>query len=299
MQKSDTIRSEIEHSVAMDAFVWIKPIFTTYVFEMKKLWKKFIVFAVLAVSFVFLLSCLPYLLIQNDPLPENQIAYVEDGLGFLTMIVIFSSCFFFGGIICSEFSEKTGHIVFPIINRYKILTGKFLAEFTLLALVIAMFYFSLAYLGIIFYGTLIIDKILLSYFIALLYGLAVGSLVTLFSSFLRSVSMTIVFSIMMILIANMIVDQLISLWLPDFEPVYSLNHMSKLISYIMNSNFPTKLSERYSDRTFGGEGRGGPAGSITFRTWLTPSIAGGIGIALGYTIVCLTLAILIFRRKQL
>ncbi|MGV9203905.1 MAG: ABC transporter permease [Promethearchaeia archaeon] len=281
-------------------YKWSKPIFTTYIFELKKQWKKFIIFSAIGVLFVFLLSYLPYALIPDNPLPATQIAYIQNGLSFITMIIIFSSCFFFGGIICEEYSKKTGHIVFPIINRYKILTGKFLASFTLLTGVISIFYFSLSYLAMFYYNTLMIDKILLSLAIALLYALAVSSFVTFFSSFMKSINMAIVSSIMILLIANMIVDSLITLWLPEFEPLYSLNHMSNLITYIMESDFPTRLSERYVDRAFGGGTVGPGAGSeFTVRDWLTPSISGGVSIVLGYTIICLGMALIIFKRRQL
>jgi ABC-type transport system involved in multi-copper enzyme maturation permease subunit len=283
-------------------YKWSKPIFTTYVFELKKQWKKAIIFSLIGAAFVFLLSFLPYALIPDNPLPENQIIYFQNGLNFLTMLTIFSSCFFFGGIICEEYSKKTGHIVFPIINRYKILTGKFLASFTLLTSVLASFYFSLTYLSIFFYNTVMLDKIFLSFSIALLYALAVSSFVTLLSSMMKSVNMAIVTSIMVLLIANMIVDSLITLWLPEIEPMYSLNHMSKLITQIMESDFPTKLSERYTETSFGGgpPGRGAGAGSeFVMRQWITPSMIGGISIALGYTIVCVTIALIIFKRRQI
>ena len=276
-----------------DIAFWTKAIFTTYLFEMKKQWKKFIIFAVLALTFVLLLSYLPYLLVPDNPLPETQIDYFQSGLQFFIMIVIFSSCFFFGGIICSEFGEKTGHIVFPIINRYKIISGKFLADFTLLTGVIACFYFSLGYLSIMYYDTLWINKILMSFFIALLYALGISSFVTLFSSLLKSVSMSIVASIMVLLIANMMIDVLLGLWLYKVEPIWSMNYMSNLISYIMESDFVSM--ERYAESSpHFGPGEGEKRGM-----WLTPSLFGGIGIALTYTIVCLTLAMIIFKRKQI
>lgn len=276
-----------------DIAYWAKPIFTTYIFEMKKQWKKFIIFSALAVVFVFLLSYLPYLLVPDNALPETQIDYFQSGLGFFLMIVIFSACFFFGGIICSEFSEKTGHIVFPIINRYKILVGKFLADYTMLMGVIATFYFSLGYLSLMYYSILWIDRILMSFGIAALYALGISSFVTLFSSLLKSVSMSIVASIMFLLIANMMIDSLLGLWLYEIEPIWSLNYMSNLVTYIMESDFASM--DRYVTYTF----RFGPGGGGERGQWLTPSLSGGILIALAYTAICLTLATIRFKRKQI
>ena len=36
------------------------PVITTYIFELKKQWKKFVIFSMMAVAFVILLSYLPY-----------------------------------------------------------------------------------------------------------------------------------------------------------------------------------------------------------------------------------------------
>ncbi len=53
--------------------------------------------------------------IQNDEIKENII--------FLEAI---AACLFFAAIICSEFDKKTGYIVFPKINKYKLILGKYL-----------------------------------------------------------------------------------------------------------------------------------------------------------------------------
>ncbi len=271
------------------------PILTTFVFELKKQWKKFIILMGISIIFVFLLSYLPYLLMLDYPLPATQNQFFQGGLGFFMMIVIFTVCFFFGGIICSEFSNKTGHIVFPIINKYKIIIGKYLVAFTMVIGIVGTFYFTLGLLGIYYYGGPISIKYFYSFGIALLYALAVSSFVTLFSSFMKNVNMTIVSTIMILLIANMIIDALIVLVWYEFEPIYSLNHMSKLISYIMEVDFPEVIEDRYVD---GDEARG-PASDLILRNWLTPSIEGGIAIALSYVLICNIIAFIVFSRKQL
>ncbi len=266
------------------------PIVTTYIFELKKQWKKFVIFSLVAVSFVILLSYLPYALIPDNPLPDTQADYFQSGLNFIIMITIFGSCFFFSGIICSEYGEKTGFITFPIINKYKLVVGKYLGALTLMIGVITAFYTALGVLGIFWYGGPIIYRYYYSFGFALLYLIAVSSFVTFFSSFMKSVSMTIVSTIMLLLIANMIIDSLVLLLYPEFEPIYSLNHNSGLISYILVEDFPTKLEDRYEDLEFRNFRR---------RIWLTPTIEGAITVFLLYTIVCLIVAAIIFKRRQL
>jgi ABC-type transport system involved in multi-copper enzyme maturation permease subunit len=266
------------------------PIVTTYIFELKKQWKKFVIFSMMAVAFVVLLSYLPYALIPDNPLPETQADYFQSGLNFLILLTIFSACFFFSGIICAEFGEKTGYITFPIINKYKLVVGKYLGGLTLNVGVIAAFYFTLGVLGIYYYGAPINYRYYYSFGIALLYLIAVSSFVTFFSSFLKSVNMTIVTALMILLIGNMIADSLVMLLVPDFEPIYSLNHASDLISYILVKDFPTTTADRYEEVKFRG---------FTRRIWLTPTIEMGITIFLLYTVICLTVAAIIFKRRQL
>ena len=278
-----------------------KPVLTTYVFQFKMQWKKFVFFSVLGVVFVFLLSYLPYALILDNPLPATQAEYLQSGLQFLEFEVIFSSCFFFGGIIVSEFSDKTGHIVFPVINRFKVFFGKFLGSFTMVIGIVAVFYFSLGILALSYYGGPLNIRFFYSFIVAVFYVLAISSFVTFFSSFMRSATMTIVFSIMVLFMLFNMVDQLVVMFNPSFEPLYSVNHASNLISYILEQDFPTELADRYSDFNFrGGMGMGGGGGgSFTFRTWLTPTIGMGFTILITYTVVGLAAALYIFKGKQL
>ena len=271
-------------------YVAAKPIFTTYLFELKKQWKKFIAFSMVSVAFVILLSYLPYALIPDNPLPETQVEYFQTGLNFIIMIFLFAACFFFGGIICEEFGDKTGYITFPIINKYKLIIGKYLGGTTLIIGVVGAFYFALGILGIYYYGGPINYRYYYSFGIAVLYILAVSSFVTFFSSFMKNVNMSIVSAIMLLLIANIMVDWLIVLLFPNFEPIYSLDHAAKLISYILEKDFPTEIGDRYEKF----ERRG-----FSQIVWLTPTIETGITILLSYTIICLVASAIIFKRRQL
>ena len=266
------------------------PLTATYIFELKKKWKRFVFFSAMAITFVILLSYLPYALIPENPLPDTQSDYFQSGLNFIILITIFGSCFFFGDIICAEFGTKTGFITFPIVNKYQLITGKFLGSLTLMAGVTAIFYITLGYLGIFWYGGSINYRYYYSFGIALLYMLACASFVTMFSSFMENVNMTIVSTLLLLLIANMVIDSLVILMYPEFEPIYSLNHASNLISYILVEDFPTQTVDRYEEMEFR---------SFTRRFWLTPTIEMGITIFLTYTIVCTVVAAFLFKRRQL
>jgi len=268
----------------------ILPLTTTYIFELKKKKKRFAFFVVFTLTIRFLTSYLTYALIPENPLPDTQSDFFQSHLGFLSLITIFGCCFFFADIVCGEFGSKTGFITFPIINKYQLIIGKFLGCLTLMTGVIIVYYISLAYLGIFWYGGPINYRIFYSFGLAVLYMLACGSFVTMFSSFMKNVNMTIVTSLLLLLIALNVLESILVLYYPEVEPIYSLGHGERLISHILVEDFPTKTVDRYEEVTFRG---------FTRRRWLTPTVEMGITIFLVYTIISVVVAAVTFNRRQL
>ena len=273
-----------------ELILYLKPIAHTYIFELKQRWKKFVIFCIIIGLIGLLFGLFPFVLFKENSLPNTQVLYLEDGLGLIILINIFSVCFFFGGIICTEFSKKTGYVVFPKINKYKLITGKYLGALTLVIGVTGVFYYVLGLLGLYFYGGPITSRLYLSFGIACLYVLAVSSFVTLISSFMRNANITIVTTILMLLIGFYIIASLVVLWNPDIEPLYSLNYLSNLITSVLRKDFPKKREDRYEDYE---------EEDFTYRDWITPSIGGGITGMILYAIICMALAMVIFKRRQL
>lgn len=265
----------------------IKPIFHTINFELKKQRNKFVIFLIISIVILLLISLLPYALIPDNPLPDTQIEYFNGGVSFLPLTILFAACFFFSGIICSEFSKKTGYIIFPKINKYKLIVGKYLGNLILITTIIALNYLVLGLLGVFSYRELVDIRLYISFGIALFYILAISSFVTVFSSLLKSVNMTIVATILILLIGFDIVSSLTTLANPDLEPIYSLTYLSILITSVLNEVFP---EIRYTEIT---------QEDFTFRIWLTPTIGIGIIVLAIYTVSCLILAALLFKRKQI
>jgi len=263
----------------------IKPIYHTYIFEFKKQWKKFLIFLIISVLIPLLLGLLPNALLPGNPLAATQAEYFSSNQAFLTFLLIFANCFFFSGIICREYDKQTGFILFPKINKYKLITGKFLANYTLVVGITAAYYYTLATLGIYYYGLPITSKFLQSFGIALLYILAVSSFVTFFSAIMPKVTLVIVTTILILLIGFNMYAQISALFIPDVEPIFSLQYAGNLISNVLD--FP---EVRYTEFEIMG---------FKFRTWLTPALDAGILVMLIYTGVFLILSAIIFKRKQL
>ena len=102
-----------------DNLTGIKPIFYTIIFQIKKQRKKFYFFSLISIIVAVLLGYILQL-IPNYLLSDTQAEFFNNGLQFISFITLFAACLFFSGIICSEFDKKTGFIVFPKINKYKL-----------------------------------------------------------------------------------------------------------------------------------------------------------------------------------
>jgi len=278
---------KVEH-VIENIYFEVKPIAHAFVFELKQQWKKFISFSVLSVLIVFLMSYVMYALEPTSLLPDTQMDFLDSGLTFLSMfILIFAGCFFFSGIICTEYDKKTGYIIFPKINKFKLIMGKYLGNLTLIIGVVAIYYVTLGLFCWYYYGVSIYLPFLSSFAIAIVYVLAVSSFVTLFSSFMKSVNMTIISTIFILFIGFNIADQLVTVFLPEFEPIYSMQYASNLISSILEQPFPDPRFMDIIMRDF------------TIRTWLTPTFEVGITVLVIYMVTSLLLASIIFKRRQL
>jgi len=279
-----------------DSIIGLAPIFNTIIFEMKKQRKKLYFFTMVTILVAVLLSYILHLFSDNL-LSDTQADFFSSGLGFISFITLFAACLFFSGIICSEFNKRTGFIVFPKINKYKLIIGKYLGNLILVVFIVTVYYFVLGLFGFYYYGGPINIRIFYSYGFAILYVIALSSFVTLFSSFMKNVNITIIITLIILFMGFNIADMIVNLIYADtFEPLYSLSYLGNLITSILENPFP---DPRYVEYSFGGMGPGGMGGSFSYGSWVTPSIAMGTTILLVYIVVFFVIAALLFKRRQL
>ena len=279
-----------------DSLVGLSPIFHTLIFEMKKQRKKLYFFTLISLLIAVLLSyILP--LFPEYLLSDTQAEFFSTGLGFISFITLFAACLFFSGIICSEFNKRTGFIVFPKINKYKLILGKYLGNLILVIFIVTVYYFVLGLFGFYYYGGPLNFRIFYSYGFAILYVIALSSFVTLFSSFMKNVNVTIITTLIILLMGFNIADQIVTLIFADsFEPLYSLAYLGNLITSVLLNPFP---DIRYREYSFGGTGPGGFGGHFTVGSWITPSIFMGTTLLLVYIVAFFVLAAILFKRRQL
>ncbi|MHA2129870.1 MAG: hypothetical protein ACW99L_07860 [Promethearchaeota archaeon] len=280
-------------------FTGIKPILYTLGFELKKQRKKFYFFSLVAIIVAVLLGYVLQLF-PSYLLSVTQAEFYVSGLQFISFLTLFAACLFFSGIICSEFDKKTGFIVFPKVNKYRLILAKYFGNLILVVSIVSIYYIILGLLGFYYYGGPINIRLFHSFGVAILYVVALSSFVTFFSSFMRSVNLTIISTLVILLIGFNIADQIVTLVFGDaFEPLYSLAYLGSLITGILQSPFP---DPRYVEISFSGGGGGGfgpPAGNFTFGQWVTPTVAMGIILLLVNIVVFFLLAAYKFKRRQL
>ena len=269
-------------------YVNIKPVFHTILFEVKLQKRKFIIFSIITVLLIVFYSVIPYILIPYSYLPSSEVGFYQFGLVYFITIVILTTSFFFSGIICSEYKKKTGLTLLPLINKNKIIIGKYIANYILVLAIVVVQYSLIALLSYYFYGESLLLRLFLSFGYAALYILALASVTTFLSSFMPSAPPVIIIVIAFILFGFPIIDSLLVSINYEFEPMYSLTYLYNIIRYIIFPEFSTK--DRFYDYTYG---------NITYRTWLFPSAEGALIALTIYAIIFFLLGIILFKRRQL
>ncbi len=169
----------------------------TLLFEIKRHKGRFYIFTLIGLIVPTLLGLLPYL-INPDTLPKTFNNYAISLLTYIDFIIIFGSCFFFSGIISEEFQSKTYLILFPKINKLKLIIRKILGNLLLFIIVLSIYFTFNAILGLIFFQQLTIE-FLFSYIFCIFYGITVSTFILLISSLMRSVSSLVVISVLILL----------------------------------------------------------------------------------------------------
>ncbi len=270
-------------------YLKVKPIFHTFLFEITLNIKKFIIFSSITILLLIFSSYLVHVLSPFGSLPTPQAGFYDIGIMYFNIIAIFAVCFFFSGIICSEYKNKTGLIVLPLINKYKLIIGKYLANSILVIGIAGVHYLAMILLGYYFYGGPILNRLILSFGFVILYIFALGSIVTFFSSFMSSETPVIIAMSGLVLFGfEYIIDPVIMAIFINFEPNYSLSYLYKITRWIIYPDYSTM--DRYIEETIG---------NITFKRWFIPSIEGALIFLLLYSIIFFILASILFKKREL
>lgn len=255
-----------------------RPILSTIYLELKLQKLKFIIFSSVSIVLYILIGLIPYI----SRIPSNQADYLFYVSSFYLFMVILSIGIFFSSIICSEYQRKTGLTTFPLIKKSQLIIGKYIANY-ILVIGIGVIYFSfMAIFCYYFYGGPILYTIFISFGFLALYLLAIASITTFLSSFMRSNLPVFAIITGFLLLGGLVIDPVIRSLGANLEPFYSLSYLYNIMLYTLYPNFSS--IERYNELA---------------NLWMFPSAEGAILMLTIYAIVFFLLAYFIFRRRQL
>lgn len=220
--------------------------------------------------------------------PTTVGAYMASYLDMVFALFILIIAVMFGAsMIALDYDKQTGNLIFPKVTKGRLFVGRLIARYLLAALSVTSYYILVSVTALIKYHTLPVE-VLTSFAWALLYMLAVLSMVIFFSSFLNKTSTTIVLSLVMVFIVFNMTTTLLVIGGVEIEPLFILTYYSKIIP--QSFDMPT-------ERFFEGSLTPNPDGPSGLQ-WITPSATGAVLGMIIYAAVLLIAAYFLFRRRQ-
>lgn len=267
----------------------VTQVLDTIQFEFVRNFKKIMIVLLLYTGIFGLFFIIDQISISRGmELPAESLDYFMGYLGMINFLIYISAATFGGSIIVVDYEKLTGHLIFPKISKDRLLLGRFIAAYGMNALVV-LYYYVLSFLATASKYDEMPDHIWDSMGLALLFTLAVLSFVVLWSSLMRTTTAAVVMSIMLLLIVFTIISSIMQV-ATQAEPIFLLNYYGNTISTVFDMPDP-----RYMDMTVGIS----ETDTITLRTWLTPSISTACYGMLTYTAICLIIAYIRFKTRQL
>ncbi|MCP4761623.1 MAG: ABC transporter permease [archaeon] len=258
-------------------------------FEIRKSLKKFLILLGVEVFFLVISIILPIFL-SREPLPDEISSYLSGIIGNITLLVTIMSCSYGGSIIANEFDKKTGYMLFPKVSRSKLFIGKWISQYLLLFLNVVIYYLFALIAAIINYSEVIPIEFYQSFFFAALYGAMLFSFVMMFSSFMKSSSLTITISFLLLFMGFSLISSIITLVSIEIEPLYDLSYYGNVVTLIFN--FP---EERFLDIVL----QLTEEDTFTMRAWLTPALNTFIFFNVIYIALFNIIGYFAFRRREL
>ncbi len=263
----------------------IRQIGETIVFDGRRNLKKLISMGVINTLFIVLFLIINIL--QDNP-PTAAVDYARSYISAFLMpfLILIIAILFGGSIIVEDFEKQTGNLLFPKIERSRLLLGRYIARFTLASIALMIYYAEIALLTYINYETVpFIMWESLGW--AILYLHLLLSFVVLMSALLNRIATAQVASLLFVLMGFQMVTQILMFTGSTVEPFFIPTYYGNIITAWFN--MPT---ERFQESPFSG------IFDRHFYSWTTPSAEGMIVGVIIYSAILLVGAFLIYRRKQ-
>ena len=269
-------------------------IFNTVTFEFKRFFKNFILMLLLFLGiFTIFLVVQELQALQDVPLPEDPIDYINSYMSMFGFMVILSAAGFAGSIIAEDFHRQTGNLIFPKISKTRLLIGRVISRYALNAICVCFYYILVGVITFIKYEE--IPLVLWgSMGWALLYTFMIFSFVTLMSSIMKSTAISIIVSILFMLIVFNMISMILRFAGLETEPLFIPTYYEGIITASMAMPDP-----RYTEiRMPTGPGNQGDGEFATFLLWITPTATAALIGILFFTAIFLGLAYFMYKRRQ-
>ncbi len=259
------------------------PFLRIFLLELRLRWKRVLVSSIITVVFVLLISSLsPYSF-------DDKGAFFRYELTFFKFFIIFVSCFFFSDIVSSELAKKTGSILFPNINKYTLIGGKYIANLSIIILLVIVHYLILNISVMVIYDSVILE-LYISLGIAIIYTITLSALILSLGTIMPKVNLTIIIVIFIYLLGFPILEQVLTAINQEIEPIFSLIYIGNLINYVVPGGLPG--GRRWNWAYYADD----PLNPV--KLWITPTIEVGILIMSFYTTMLFLFTVLALKRKE-
>ncbi|WP_371804194.1 ABC transporter permease [Candidatus Lokiarchaeum ossiferum] len=264
----------------------------TIEFEFQKNLSKFISMLLTAIG-IFLLFLVIELIqsAQGSEVSADPIDYFSGYLMMIDFLILIIAVAFGGGIIAEDFEKDTGNLLFPKIQKDRLLIGRIIARYIYAAMCVIFYYVLIGIATLIIYESLPLI-VWESMGWALLYTFAVFSFMILFSSFMKRAASAMIVGMLIVLMVFQLLTMILMFTGVTIEPLFILTYYANIITSWFNMP-----SERFTEIGFG-MGPPGMNDGPTFMSWATPSATGAIIGMIIYSGVCIAIAYLIYKRRQ-
>ena len=258
----------------------LNPFLRTYLLELRVRWKRVLFFSIISVVFALLFS-------SHPPYDLDRFEFFRSKLTYFRFFIIFASCFFFSDIVSSEFAKQTCYIPFPKINKYKLIGGKYIANLSIIILLVILYYLMLNISVMVIYDAVILESYI-SLGLAIIYTITLSAIILFFSTIIPKVNLTIIIIILIYFLGFPVLEQFLAAINPEIEPIFSLNYIGNLIHHVIPGSLP--VGQRwlwvYTD-IFN-----------PVKVWLFPAIEVGILIMSFYSVLLFLFTLLALKGKE-
>jgi ABC-2 type transport system permease protein len=216
-----------------------------------------------------LMFALPIVLDANTS--DDPAQYMSNYIGWVGTLIILGATMFAGDAIVSEFQSRTGYLLFPNpVKRSVIFIGKYLSTLVIVSIMLVIFYGVAAVLTLAMTGGSTVLWVY-SLLFALCYGAAAAALGVFISTVFKGSTGSLVLTFfMLMMILPMVMFAFI---VGNIDIVYILTSAEYVVSGLMSSPYPS--GDMY------------------------PDVWASLGILAVYAVACLSMGLVIFKRREM